>query len=75
LVGLQKKIRRVSCKCSKSGKKHCCGKKRKDSGDHFKTDGMCDILPEALEDFNRNQGLRDSKIGLALEPVRDMITQ
>jgi hypothetical protein len=28
-----------------------------------------------LEDFNRNQGLRDSKIGLALEPVRDMITQ
>lgn len=75
MVGLQKKIRRVSCKCSKSGKKHCCGKKRKDSGDHFKTDGMSDILPEALEDFNRNQGLRDSKIGLALEPVRDMINE
>jgi hypothetical protein len=30
-------------------------------------------LPEALEDFNRNQGFRDSKIGLALETVRDMI--
>jgi hypothetical protein len=28
-----------------------------------------------LEDFNRNQGFRDSKIGLALGPVRDMITQ
>jgi hypothetical protein len=36
---------------------------------------MLIILPEALEDFNRNQGFRDSKIGLALEPVRDMITQ
>ena len=75
LIGLQKKIRRVSCKCSKSGKKHCCEKKRKNSGDHFKTDGMRVILPEALEDFNRNQGFRDSKIGLALEPVRDMIRQ
>ena len=36
---------------------------------------MLIILPEALEDINRNQGLRDSKIGLALEPVRDMITK
>jgi hypothetical protein len=28
-----------------------------------------------MEDFNRNQGFRDSKIGLALEHVRDMITK
>jgi hypothetical protein len=34
---------------------------------------MVFILPEALEDFNRNQGVRDSKIGLALKPARDMI--
>ena len=31
-------------------------------------------LPEALEDFNRNQGFRYSKIRLALKPARDMIT-
>jgi hypothetical protein len=36
---------------------------------------MLIILPEALEDFNRNQGFRDSKIGLALEPEREMITK
>jgi len=34
---------------------------------------MVFILPEALEDFNRNQGFYDSKIGLALKPARDMI--
>jgi hypothetical protein len=28
-----------------------------------------------LEDFNRNQGFYDSKIGLALKPARDMITE
>jgi hypothetical protein len=27
-----------------------------------------------LEDFNRNQGFHDFKIGLALNSVRDMIT-
>jgi hypothetical protein len=74
LIGLKKKIRRIACKCSSNGKKQCCGKNRKESGDHFKADGTQSTLPEELEDFNRNQGFHDFKIGLALNSVRDMIT-
>lgn len=34
---------------------------------------MGTILPEVVEDFNRNQGLPSSKIGLALKSQGDMI--